>query len=141
MNDLFKGGEHAGEAGVRAKNRPRLHDETDIYAAVVELNRYIARVTSEFRRDIKPTYGANLTHEAARLAPLVRVANIAVGPAKLPYLDEILNIVEYIKFDLQVLRDLGQAWLPNKSYEASIPLTTSIGKQAYRLKATFAPAP
>jgi hypothetical protein len=141
MNDLFKGGDAPAKPAPDAKNRPRLHDETDIYAAVVELNRYIARATSDFRRDIKPTYGANLTHEAARLAPLVRVANIAVGAAKLPYLDEILNIVEYIKFDLQILRDLGQAWLPNKTYEASIPLTTSIGKQAYKLRATFASSP
>jgi hypothetical protein len=138
MSDLF-----AQQDSVAAASPPRrrLHDETDIYRAVAELSKYIARATASFRRDIKPTYGVLLVEEAARMAVLVREANIAREAAKLPYLEEILRQVELIQFVLKTLDELGQDWLPHKTYAASIPLTASIGRQAHALKAHFAPAP
>lgn len=135
MADLF-------EAPAKpAPTRQKLHDETDIYRAVSELAMYIARTTANFRRDIKPTYGAMLADESARMAVLVREVNIARDAAKLPYLEEILRQVEYIKFVLKVLDELGQAWLPHKTYADSLPLTAAIGKQAMGLRNHFAPAP
>jgi hypothetical protein len=135
MADLFEAPAKPAQA------RQKLHDETEIYRAVAELAKYIARITSNFRRDIKPTYGVMLADESARMAVLVREANIARDAAKLPYLDEILRQLEYIKFVLKVLDDLGQDWLPHKTYADSLPLTTSIGKQAHGLRNHFAPAP
>lgn len=138
MTDLFAQQESSAAA---AAPRRRLHDETDIYRAVAELSKYIARVTSNFRRDIKPTYGVLLVEETARMAVLVREANIARDAAKLPYLEEILRQIELIQFTLRTLDDLGQAWLTHKAYAESIPLTAAIGRQASGLKAHFAPAP
>lgn len=138
MADLFESGP-AKPASMQ--NRPRLHDETDIYMAVADLSKYIARTTSDFRRDIKPTYGVLLVHETSRMSVMVREAAIARGADKVPLYEEILRQLEYIKFSLKTLDDLGQAWLPHKTYSASIPLTESIGRQAHGLKAFFAPAP
>src|SRR5579859_6422346 len=135
--DLFQGSDAAPKAPLAPQTRVKLHDETAIYASVVELSRFIARVTSDFRRDIKPTYGVILVDGTARMAVLVREANIARDEAKLPVLDEILRQLEYIQFTLKVLRDLGSRWLSNKAYEASIPLTASIGRQAHALKNHF----
>src|SRR5690349_16399911 len=124
-----------------ASTRPRLHDETDIYRSVAELSKFIARTTSNLRRDLKPTYGVLLVDETVRMAVLVREANIARGADKLPLLEEILRQIEYVQFILKTLSELGHDWLPHSAYAASIPLTASIGRQAHGLKAHFAPAP
>lgn len=139
MTDLFA--QPDSTAAAQPAARRRLHEETDIYRAVAELSKYIARATSHFNRNIKPTYGVLLVEETARMAVLVREAAIARDAAKLPYLDEILRQCELIQFTLKTLDELGQAWLPHKTYAESIPLTASIGRQAHGMKAHFAPAP
>lgn len=118
-----------------------LHTETDIYAAVIDLAKFMARATADFRRDMKPVYGFMLAYETARMAVLVREANVAVAAAKLPYLEEILRQVELIQSTLRMLKEMGKDWLPIKTYEASVPLTVSVAKQATALRNHFAPAP
>jgi hypothetical protein len=140
MTDLFASTESAPAQPASPPAKGPLHYGTDLYRAVAELSKYVARATSNFRRDIKPTYGLLLVEESARMAVLVREAAIARGEAKLPYLDEVLRQLELIQFVLKTLDDMGQDWLPHKTYAASLPITASIGKQANALKAHFAAA-
>jgi hypothetical protein len=39
---------------------PRLHSDTEIYRAIAELAKFIARAVSNLRRDLKPIYGVML---------------------------------------------------------------------------------
>jgi hypothetical protein len=116
-----------------------LHSDTNLYRSVAELGTFVARATSDFRRDIKPTYGKLLVEESVWMAVLVREANIARGADKIPHLDDLLRSLELIQFTLRVLLDIG--WLARNTFAASVPLTTSIGKQANALRTHFhAPA-
>lgn len=139
MPDLFDA--TAPQAPAAARKPVPLHSDTAIYAAVADLAKYIARVTADLRRDLKPVYGRLLAEEAAWMSVLVRESNVQRDEAKLPYLDEILRQVELIQFTLRMLHDLGADWLPHRTYAASIPLTAAVGIQAMALRKHFAPAP
>ena len=115
-----------------------LHSDTQLYAAVVELCKFVARTVRHVRRDLKPLYGLFLVQESTWMAVLVRRANVAHGAAKAQPLTEILEQVESVQFILRLLRDLND--LPQKAWTESVPLTTSVAKQATALRNHFVPA-
>ena len=115
-----------------------LHSDTEIYAAVVELAKFAITAARQMPRDVKQLLGASLRDESVWLGVLVMRMNKAIGPAKAPHIEEILEHVEIITFTLRLARDLR--FIDTKTFAASLPLTVSIGKQATALRNHFAPA-
>lgn len=60
MSDLFAPVDQAPAQPAPTPTRGPLHYGTDLYRAVAELSKYVARTTAHFRRDLKPTYGVLL---------------------------------------------------------------------------------
>lgn len=116
-----------------------LHSDTDIYRAVVELAKFVARAVQDMRRDMKPTLGKMLLEECVWMGVVVRRINIAAGQAKLPLLEELLEQLEIVQFVLRLARDCR--YVPVSTFADSVPLTASVGKQATALRNHFAPAP
>jgi hypothetical protein len=134
--DLF-GGEAPARAGARAQI---LHSDTDLYRAVSDLSKFIARAVLHLRRDLKPTYGKLLVEESVWMGVVVRRANIARDQGKLRHFDELLEQLEIIQFTLRTLCELK--FLPHSTFAQSLPITGSVGRQATALRKTFdAPAP
>lgn len=132
--DLFAAPAQAG------RKTPSLHSDTEIYLAVDKLGAYLLRAIANLQKGMKSILGEALLYEATEMAELVRRANIARGPDKLPFLDEVLGRLEKVQY---MLRNANAAeLLPHKTYGASIEITESIGRQANGLKNKFhAPAP
>jgi len=116
-----------------------LHSETDIYRAVIDLQRFVVRAAVNLQRDVKPLIGARLLDEALWMAVLVRRANIARDQDKIPHIDELLEQLEITQVMLRLGRDLG--YIRNNIFAESLPLTASIGKQATAWKHRYVPAP
>lgn len=116
-----------------------LHSETEIYRAVVDLQRFAMRAAVNMRRDVKPLLGARLIDESLWMAVLVRRANIARDQDKVPHLDDLLEQLEVVQVALRLGRDLE--YIPNNVFAQSLPLTASIGKQATAWKNTYVPSP
>jgi hypothetical protein len=116
-----------------------LHSDTEIYRAVVDLQRFAVRAAVNMRRDVKPILGARLVDESLWMAVLVRRANIARDEHKVPHLDELLEQLEVVQVTLRLSRDLG--YIRNNAFAESLPLTASIGKQATAWKHRYVPAP
>jgi len=132
MADLF----NAPAKPAPARN---LHTDTAIYRAVAELSKFVTRAAADMRRDVKPLLGKMLIDETVWMAVVVRRANIARDAAKLPHLEELLEQVEIVQVALHIARDCG--YLHHSTFGNSIPLTTSVAKQAMALLKTYAPAP
>jgi hypothetical protein len=116
-----------------------LHHETEIYKAVVDLQRLVMRAAVNMRRDVKPLLGARLLDESLWMSVLVRRANIALNAAKVPHLDDLLEQLEIVQVTFRLARDLD--YLPNNVFAQSLPLTASVGKQATAWKNSYAPTP
>jgi hypothetical protein len=116
-----------------------LHSDTEIYAAVVELAKFVTRVVQDLRRDMKPTIGKMLLEECVWMGVVVRRINIARDQAKLPLLEELLEQLEIVQFVLRLARDCH--YIAIATFADSVPLTASVGKQATALRNHFAPAP
>lgn len=116
-----------------------LHSDTEIYAAVVALAKYVAEAVREMRRDVKPTLGKMLVEECVWMGVVVRRINIARDQAKVPLLEELLEQIEIVQFVLRLSRDCR--YIAVSTFADSVPLTASIGKQATALRNHFAPAP
>src|SRR5574341_2414389 len=117
MADLFNA------AAQPEKKAPSLHSDTEIYKAVDELGAHLLRVIAHMRRDIKNILGEALLYEAACMAELVRQANIARGPAKVPFIDELLGRLEKVQFMLRTAN--AAEFLKHRAYANSIPITQS----------------
>lgn len=115
-----------------------LHSDTEIYDAVVALAKHIARAVADLRNDMKPSLGKMLMEESIWMAVLVRRANIARDQAKLQPLTDLLEQVEIVQFGLRLAHDLN--YLPHSKFSDSLPLTTSVAKQATALRNHFVPA-
>lgn len=115
-----------------------LHSDTEIYAAVVELAKFVMTAARQMPRDVKQLLGASLRDESIWLGVLVLRMNKAIGPAKAPHLEEILEHVEIITFTLRLARELK--FVSPSTFAQSLPLTVSIGKQATAIRNHFAPA-
>src|SRR5688572_27973172 len=105
-----------------------IHSETDIYRAVIDLQRFVLGAAANFRRDVKPLLGGRLIDESLWMAVLVRRANIAIDAAKIEHIDALLEQLEIVQVTLRLARDLK--FLPNPKFAESVPLTTMVGKQA-----------
>lgn len=116
-----------------------LHDTTEIYAAAAALSIFISRLIKEMRRDTKPVAGKFLYEETKWLSVLIMRANIAIGPAKAPPLNELLEHLELIKFSLRTEHEVRN--IPHNAFTDCLPLIVSIGKQAIALRNHFAPEP
>ena len=116
-----------------------LHHETEIYRAVIDLQRLALRAAVNMRRDVKPILGSRLVDESLWMAVLVRRANIARDGDKIPHLNDLLEQLEIAQVTLRLGRDL--AYIPNNVFAESLPITASIGKQATAWKNTYVPAP
>jgi hypothetical protein len=116
-----------------------LHSDTEIYHAVVELAKFVARAVENMRRDMKPTMGKMLLEECVWMGVVVRRVNIAIDQAKLPLLEELLEQLEIVQFVLRLARDCR--YVPAATFADSVPLTASVGRQATALRNYFAPAP
>jgi hypothetical protein len=134
MTDLF-----ASDDAARPRERPALHSDTDIYRAVAELGKVVTVAAVNMPREAKPIVGRQLVDEVTYMGVLVRRTNIARDAAKLPHLEELLEQVEIVQFGLRVARECR--FLPNSAFEASLPLTVSVARQAMALRNHFAPAP
>lgn len=134
MPDLFE----TGAAPAASVKRVPIHSDTDIYRAVADLGKFIARAHINLRRDIKKSYGEWMVHESIRMSVLVREANVARDQAKIPHYEEILRQIAALEFVFRVLVDEG--WLKRKTFEVSGPLTVSVALQATKLRNHFAPA-
>jgi hypothetical protein len=136
MSDLFASDEVAAAS---KRERPSLHSDTDIYRAVAELGKVVTIAAVNMPREAKPIVGSRLVDEVTWMGVLVRRTNIARDAAKLPHLEELLEQVEIVQFDLRVARECR--YLPNSAFVASLPLTIAVAKQALALRNHFAPAP
>ena len=116
-----------------------LHSDTDLYRAIVDFQRFVARRAPHLPRDVKRLYGERLVDESLNMLVTMRHANIAREAAKIPLLEELLDRLEISQAILRVLRELEL--FPSKAFEESLPLTASIGKQATALRNHFAPDP
>jgi len=116
-----------------------LHSDTDIYRAVTELAKFVARAVEQMRRDVKPTIGRMLIDECVWMSVVVRRANIAREEAKLAHLEELLEQLEIVQFVLRLCHELK--YIARAAFADSLPLTASVGRQATALRNAFAPAP
>lgn len=116
-----------------------LHFELPIYRTVTDLQRVLFRGAAHVRRDLKPTLGKLLMDESLFASVLIRRANVAVGPDKVPQIDAVLEQLEIVQLALRHGREL--AYVPNSVYEEAVPLLVEAGKQATKWRQRFAPAP
>jgi len=115
-----------------------LHHDTQIYAAVVELGKFVLQAVRQMPRDVKLLLGGTLRDEVLWMGVLVLRMNIARDAAKLPHIAELLEHLEIAQQALRYCRDLRL--MAPATFAQSLPLTTSIGKQAMALRNHFAPA-
>lgn len=137
MADLFDPG--AASAAPAQRKPLSLHSDTDIYRAVTELARFVTAAATNMRRDVKPLLGKMLIDETVWMSVLVLRANKARATAKLPHLEEILEQTELVQVTLRLARECR--YLPNRVFEASLPLTASVARQATALRNHFVAAP
>lgn len=116
-----------------------LHSDTDLYRAIAEFQKFVARRCVHLPRGVKGLFGERLVDESLNMMVNMRHANIARGADKVPVLEEILDRLEIAQAILRTLRELGH--LPNTAFAEGLPLVASIGKQATALRKNFAPDP
>ena len=116
-----------------------MHSDTDLYRAIAEFQKFVARRAPHLPRDVKRLYGERLVDESLNMLVTMRHANIAREAAKIPLLEELLDRLEICQAILRTLRELGH--LPNTAFSEGLPLVASIGKQAVALRNHFAPDP
>jgi len=60
-----------------------LHNTTDLYHAIVDFQRFVARRAPHLPRDVKKLYGERLVDESLNMLVTMRHANIARDRARL----------------------------------------------------------
>lgn len=116
-----------------------LHHDTQLYAAIADFQKFVARRCVNLPRGVKGLFGERLVDESLNMMVTMRHANIAREIAKVPLFEELLDRLEIAQAILRVLRELGH--LPNSAFSEGLPLVASIGKQATALRNHFAPDP
>lgn len=116
-----------------------LHSDTDLYRAIAEFQKFVARRCVHLPRGVKGLFGERLVDESLNMMVTMRHANIARDAAKVPLFEELLDRLEIAQAILRTLRELGH--LPNTAFAEGLPLVASIGKQATALRNHFVPDP
>ncbi len=114
-----------------------LHFQLPIYQTVRELQNAIAGAVPNIPKSVKLHLGADLRRESYWMAIAIRRANVAVGPAKVPEIDTVLEQIELVQIMLRDAREHGH--VKNHVWEKCLPLLVAAGKQATRWRQTFAP--
>jgi len=116
-----------------------LHHDTQLYAAIADLQKFVARRCVHLPRGVKGLFGERLVDETLNMMVTMRHANIARGADKVAHFEQLLDLVESSR---SILRTLWHhKWLSHTAWGESLPLIVSIGKQATALRNHFAPEP
>jgi len=84
-----------------------LHSDTDLYRAIAEFQKFVARRCVHLPRGVKGLFGERLVDESLNMMVTMRHANIARDAAKVPLLEELLDRLEIAQAILRVLRELA----------------------------------
>jgi len=114
-----------------------LHFQLPIYQTVRELQNAIAGAVPNIPKNVKLHLGADLRREAYWMSIQVRRANKAIGAAKVPEIEGILEQVELVQIMLRDARE--HQHIRNHVWEKCLPLLTSVGQQATKWSQKFAP--
>lgn len=105
-----------------------LHHTLPIYGAAKQLLRLTLDLPKDMRKDAKFLIGRELLREALAIMRLIRRANMAQGPAKVPYIEDILEKVQFVE-DLVGACDDSHL-ISKTQYAQVLESTRSVGKQA-----------
>lgn len=112
-----------------------LHHTLPIYKAAKQLLRLTLDLPKHMRKDAKFLIGRELLRESLAIMRLIRRANMAQGPAKVPYIDDILEKVQFIEDLVGACDDTHL--VSKQQYAGVIEHTQSVGKQANGWKRTY----
>lgn len=115
-----------------------MHDTLPIYKAAKQLLKLVLVLPKDMRKDLKHLIGGELLRESLKIMNLIRSTNKARDRAKGPYLEELLERLQYVEDLVTGCNEV--AFISHKQYAEIVPVTQSLGKQASGLKNKYAPA-
>jgi len=116
-----------------------LYTDTKIYRAARELMLAVVKHLRSLPRDYQVSLGYDARRAARGIVILIYRANSAWDQAKLPHLQELLELLEDLKLTLRICDELGL--ISHDQHAEEIHLMESVGRQATGLRDHFAGAP
>lgn len=113
-----------------------LHKTLPIYKAAKQLLKLCLELPKDMRKDAKYLIGKELLRESLGIMRMIRRMNIARDGAKAPFIEEILEKVQFIEDLVGACDDTHL--ITTKQYAQITPVIESIGRQAGGLKNRYA---
>src|SRR5690349_17190228 len=105
-----------------------IHTELDIFKASYDLLGVADDLVRNIPRTVKPHLGRKIIDECTEIVAAIPLANQERGAAKVPHLNRLLQRLEVTKTLFRLCVD--KRYIAPAQFARTIPLTTSIGKQA-----------
>ena len=103
-----------------------IHTDLPIYKSAYELLQASSALVKNFPRSVKASIGGAIQDACVRIALLLAKANSTRN--KIPYLDELLELVMETELLIRLAKDMR--FISLKQYASTVLLTNAVGKQA-----------